>query len=183
MKLKHTYRHVWAVYFHFYITVYCDHHGNSYFPNTTTTVPDKCHNIWQNHVLLNPLQGNKFVCRRYYVFHSHLVLFYSIHVPWWLLKWLNLITAHGSVSNEPGSVTWLATSWRNNTEELTTLWPENISFWPKINTPSSYFTILMLNCLESTLKLQFDSYVTAVKFLIFKRTCWLYLIPTQLESV
>ena len=40
----------------------------------------------------------------------------------WLQKWLNLITAHGSVSNEPGSVTWLATkylktvSWRNHTE-------------------------------------------------------------------
>ena len=30
---------------------------------------------------------------------------------------------------------------------------------------SSYFTILMLNCLENTLKLQFDIYVTAVKFL------------------
>ena len=37
--------------------------------------------------------------------------------------------------------------------------------WPKINIPSSYFTILMLNCLENTLKLQFDSYVIAVKFL------------------
>ena len=96
---------------------------------------------------------------------------YSIHVPGWLLKWLNLITAHGSVSNEPGSVTWPATKYlktvslRNHTEKLTTLWPQNISFWPKINIPSSYFTILMLNCLENTLKLQFDSYVTAVKFL------------------
>ena len=29
----------------------------------------------------------------------------------------------------------------------------------------SYFTVLMLNCLENTLKLQFDSYVAAVKFL------------------
>ena len=100
-----------------------------------------------------------------------IMLVYSIHVPGWLLKWLNLITAHSSVSNEPGSVTWLATkylktvSWRNHTEKLTTLWPQNISFWPKINIPSSYFTILMLNCLENTLKLQFDSYVTAVKFL------------------
>ena len=89
-----------------------------------------------------------------------LVGVYSIHVPGWLLKWLNLITAHGSVSNEPGSVTWLATkylktvSWRNHTEEL---WPQNISLWPKINIPSSYFIILILNCLESTLKLQFDS--------------------------
>ena len=96
---------------------------------------------------------------------------YSIHVPGWLQKWLNLITAPGSVSNEPGSVTWLATkylktvSWRNHTEKLTTWWPQNISFWPKINIPSSYFTILMQNCLENTLKLQFDSYVTAVKFL------------------
>ena len=34
----------------------------------------------------------------------------------------------------------------------------------KINIPSSYFTILMLNCLENTLEFQFDSYVTAVKF-------------------
>ena len=96
---------------------------------------------------------------------------HSIHVPGWLQKWLNLITAPGSVSNEPGSVTWLATkylktvSWRNHNEKLTTLWPQNISFWPKINIPSSYFIILMLNCLENTLKLQFDSYVTAVKFL------------------
>ena len=97
--------------------------------------------------------------------------YYSIHVPGWLQKWLNLITAPGSVSNEPGSVTWLATkylktvSWRNHTEKLTTWWTQNISFWPKINIPSSYFTILMLNCLENTLKLQFDSYVTAVRFL------------------
>ena len=42
---------------------------------------------------------------------------------------------------------------------------QNISFWRKINIPSSYFTIIMLNCLENTLKLQFDSYVTPVKFL------------------
>ena len=38
----------------------------------------------------------------------------------------------------------------------------------------------MLNCWENTLKLQFDSYVTAVKFatwLVFKTT-WLDLIPT-----
>ena len=35
---------------------------------------------------------------------------YSIHVPGWVLKWLNLITAPGSVSNQPGSVTWLATA-------------------------------------------------------------------------
>ena len=48
---------------------------------------------------------------------------YSIHVPGWQLKWLDLITAHGSVSNEPGSVTWQATkylrtvSWRNHTEK------------------------------------------------------------------
>ena len=68
-----------------------------------------------------------------------------------------LITAPGSVSNEPGSVTWLATkyfktvSWRNHTEKLTTLWSQNTSFWPKINIPSSHLTILMLNCLENTL--------------------------------
>ena len=105
------------------------------------------------------------------LFSCDLISYYSIHVPGWLQKWLNLITAPGSVSNEPGSVTWLATkylktvSWRNHTEKLTTLWPQNISFWPKINIPSSYFTILMLNCLENTLKLKFDSYVTAVKFL------------------
>ena len=101
-------------------------------------------------------------------------LYYSIHVPGWLQKWLNLITVPGSVSNEPGSVTWLATKylktvgWKNHTEWLTTLWPQNISFWPKINIPSSYFTILMLNCLENTLKIQFDSYVTAVKFLTYQ---------------
>ena len=78
-----------------------------------------------------------------YLFLSKgLIYCYSIHVPGWLQKLLNLITAHGSVSNEPGSVTWLATkylktvSWRNHTEKLTTLWPQNISFWPKINIPS-----------------------------------------------
>ena len=65
-----------------------------------------------------------------------LIYVYSIHVPGWLQKWLNLITAPGSVSNEPGSVTWLATkylktvSWRNHTEKLTTWWPQNIPFWP-----------------------------------------------------
>ena len=122
--------------------------------------------------------------------YTSISTYYSIHVPGWLLKWLNLITAPGSVSNEPGSVTWLASkylktvSWRNHTEKLTPLWPQNISFWPEINIPSSYFTILMLNCLENTLKLQFDSYVTAVKFLtqLFFKSTWLDLIPTLLES-
>ena len=33
------------------------------------------------------------------------------------------------------------------------------------NIPSSYFSISKVNCLENTLKLLFDSYVTAVKFL------------------
>ena len=109
---------------------------------------------------------------------------YSIHVPGWLLKWLNLITAPGSVSNEPGSVTWLATKylktvrWRNHTDNLTTLQPQNISFWPKINISSSYFTILILICLENTLKLLFDSCVKSVKF----KTNWLDIIPTLLES-
>ena len=52
------------------------------------------------------------------------IYIYSIHVPGWLQKWLNLITAPSSVSNEPGSVTWLATkylktvSWRNHTEKI-----------------------------------------------------------------
>ena len=115
---------------------------------------------------------------------SLLVWHYSIHIPGWLLKWLNLITAPGSVSNEPGSVTWLATkylktvSWRNHTENLTTLQPQNISFWPKINISSSYFTILILICLENTLKLLFDSCVKSVKF----KTNWLDQIPTLLES-
>ena len=114
----------------------------------------------------------------------NIVIYYSIHVPGWLLKWLNLITAPGSVSNEPGSVTWLATkylktvSWRNHTENWTTLQPQNISFWPKINIPSSYFTILILICLENTLKFLFDSCVTYVKF----KTNWLDQITTLLES-
>ena len=112
--------------------------------------------IWLNRTwefLLITLYLNEYECN----------YLYSIHVPGWLQKWLNSITAPGSVSNEPGSVTWLATkylktvSWRNHTEKLTTWWPQNISFWPKINIPSSYFTILMLNCLKNTLKLQFDS--------------------------
>ena len=51
--------------------------------------------------------------------------------------------------------------------KFTTLWPQNKSFWPKIKISSSYVTILMLNCLENTNKLQFDSYVTADKFLTY----------------
>ena len=50
------------------------------------------------------------------VVHSHtrascwvFVWCYIIRVPGWLLKSLNLITAPGSVSHEPGSVTWRAT--------------------------------------------------------------------------
>ena len=78
-----------------------------------------------------------------HILHTSIKYFYSIHVPGWLQKWLNLITAPGSVSNEPVSVAWLATkylktvSWRNHTEKLTTWWPQNISLWPKINIPSS----------------------------------------------
>ena len=117
---------------------------------------------------------------------------YSIHVPGWLQKWLNLITAPGSVSNEPGSVTWLATkylktvSWRNHTETSTTWWPQNISFWPKINIPSSYFTILMLNCLEKysqTPVRQLCDSCQIFDLIYFKTTSiWLDL-PTLLESV
>ena len=87
-------------------------------------------------------KGNAVEDWEYIVTHYLLdvISYYSIHVPGWLrlLKWLNLISADGSVSNEPGSVTWLATkylktvSWRNHTEKLTTLWLQNISFWPKI---------------------------------------------------
>ena len=53
------------------------------------------------------------------------IYIYSIRVPGWVLKCLNLITAPGSVSNQPGSVTWLATagiskihavSWKNHIE-------------------------------------------------------------------
>ena len=138
--------------------------------NVTQTVPDisPLMPMHQDPLLVSALLKQTF---RNWPSSMGFVRLYSIHVPGWLLKWLNLITAHSSVSNEPGSGTWLATkylktvSWRNHTEELTTLWRQNISFWPKISIPSSYFTILMLNCLESTLKLQFDSYVTAVKFL------------------
>ena len=127
--------------------------------------------VWaENRIFTNFFKSLK-TCLVGVIWVSLKVLYYSIHVPGWLQKWLNLITAPGSVSNEPGSVTWLATkylktvSWRNHTEKLTTWWAQNISFWLKINIPSSYFTILMLNCLENTLKLQFDSYVTAVRFL------------------
>ena len=65
-----------------------------------------------------------------------------------------MFTAPCSVSNEPSSVKWPATrylktvSWRNHPEKLTTLWPQSISFCPKINIPSSYFSILMLNCFK-----------------------------------
>ena len=64
-----------------------------------------------------------------------LVYYYSIRVPGWVLKCLNLITAPGSVSNQPGSVTWLATagiskihavSWRNHIENQTTKGAQNM---------------------------------------------------------
>ena len=64
-----------------------------------------------------------------------LKLTYSICVPGWVLKCLNLITAPGSVSNQPGSVTWLATagiskihavSWRNHIENQTTKGAQNM---------------------------------------------------------
>ena len=118
------------------------------------------------------------------------VLNYSIHVPGWLQKWLNLITAPGSVSNEPGSVTCLTTkylktvSWRNHTEKLTTLWPQNISFWPKINIPSSYFTILMLKLLgkySQTPVWQLWDSCQILELINFKTT-W-FDLPTLLESV
>ena len=35
-------------------------------------------------------------------------------------------------------------SWRNHVEKLTALWPQNISFWPKINILPSSFTISCL---------------------------------------
>ena len=66
---------------------------------------------------------------------SDFVLYYSICVPGWVLKCLNLITAPGSVSNQPGSVTWLATagiskihavSWRNHIENQTTKGAQNM---------------------------------------------------------
>ena len=64
-----------------------------------------------------------------------IVLSYSIRVPGWVLKCLNLITAPGSVGNQPGSVTWLATagiskihavSWRNHIENQTTKGAQNM---------------------------------------------------------
>ena len=63
------------------------------------------------------------------------IINYSIRVPGWVLKCLNLITATGSVSNQPGSVTWLATagiskihavSWRNHIENQTTKGAQNM---------------------------------------------------------
>ena len=128
--------------------------------------------------------------QKYYkIKFKYFIASYSIHAPGWLLKWLNLITAPGSVSNEPDSVTWLATkylktvSWRNHTEKLTTLWLQNISFWSKINIPSSYFTIVMLNCLENTVKLLFDIKGDSCQILDLinfqNNLTW----PTLLESV
>ena len=82
---------------------------------------------------------------------SKLYIFYSIHVPGWLQKWLNLITAPGSVSNEPGSVTWLATkylktvSWRNHTEKLTTWWAQNLSSTlPEIDPDTAYVVCISI---------------------------------------
>ena len=70
-----------------------------------------------------------------YAYTYAFVYIYSIRVPGWVLKCLNLITAPGSVSNQPGSVTWLATagiskihavSWRNHIENQTTKGAQNM---------------------------------------------------------
>ena len=89
-----------------------------------------------------------------------IVCCYSMFVPGWLRKSLILIIAPGSVSNEPGSVTWLATkylktvSWRNHTEKVTTLWPQNITFWLKITIHSififHYFNAKLLGIYSQT---------------------------------
>ena len=52
-------------------------------------------------------------------------LIYSIHVPGWLQKLLNLIAAPGSVSNEPSSVTWLATMYFENCQLEKSHWKIN----------------------------------------------------------
>ena len=57
--------------------------------------------------------------------YARCVVYYSIHVPGWLQKWLYLITAPGSVSNEPGSVTWLAIKYLKNCQLEKSLWKIN----------------------------------------------------------
>ena len=64
-----------------------------------------------------------------------------LHVPGCVLKCLKLITAPGSVSDEPGSVMWLTTQ----------------------VAPSSYFIIFMLNHLENIFKQKFDSCQTWIQ--------------------
>ena len=140
------------------------------------------HVAWERQISLPPLQNYMGVFSTYV---------HSIHLPGRLLKWLNLITAPCSVSNEPGSVTWLATkflktvSWRKHTEKLTTLWPQNISFWSKLIIPSSYFAISMLNLFgkySQSPAWQLCDSCQIIDLINFKTT-WLDLIPTLLESV
>ena len=83
------------------------------------------------------------------------IYFYSIHVPGWQLKWLNLITAPGSVSSKSGSVSHMTNNQVFENAQLEkSYWkmnyiiPQSIKYWPKINIPSSHFTILMLNYFE-----------------------------------
>ena len=66
------------------------------------------------------------------------------------LPYINKLRFQFSLSTMSYQVIWKihAFSWRNHMEKMTTLWPENISFWHEINILSSYFTILMLYCLE-----------------------------------
>ena len=76
---------------------------------------------------------------------------YSIHIPGWLMKWLNLITVPDSASSEPGSVTWLATNYlRNHTEKITTFWSQNISFWTELYRHIHYFNAKLLGKYSQT---------------------------------
>ena len=87
---------------------------------------------WTNGWANNRFAGD---LRRHRTHYDVIVMIYSIRVPGWVLKCLNLITAPGSVSNQPGSVTWLATagiskihavSWRNHIENQTTKGAQNM---------------------------------------------------------
>ena len=64
----------------------------------------KTYNMNSKHVQFLP----ENICRN--IQSINYISYYSIRVPGWVLKCLNLITAPGSVSNQPGSVTWLATA-------------------------------------------------------------------------
>ena len=63
--------------------------------------------IWTTRPISNNKTTKQIACSVYISIGTYCIFHYSKYVPGWLLKSLNSIAAPSSVSEEPGSVTWL----------------------------------------------------------------------------